>query len=434
MSTWRWAARASALFGLYGLCLLPFSKAAIEIAFGFLLGGWLVEQWVSGGRGESLWRTRRIGPVGFWLLAYTAWCGMSAFWSVGPHQSLNGFVRKTLEYTLFFVIASDLGRDARVVRRALVCLAFGALLIGLDCLVQQLLGRDLLFGISRAEFTQISGPFENPNGLSIYLTLSALCTVGVALGRPLGWRVGWWAVAGLLALCLIWNGSDAAEISFFAGLILLGWLHPPARKGLALTGLALVVLLGHKLGRQAGIILGLSRDFDSGWFDRTGMWATAVNMIRVRPWLGLGLNTFMMNYMHFVVGKAREPKYAHNTLLQITAETGLIGAALFVAFVAAALWVWIRAARRTSNTDPNRWLLVGPICALAAFLLHSLAETSFYSLRHASLFWVLAGLVTGRSLAAVAQPAAATTPAFLTRWLGVLRPLEGAWRADSTRV
>ena len=394
------AARLSQHVGLYAMLLLAFSNAAVEISFGFLMGGWLVERALNGWHRSSLWGWPSARSMWPWLAGYTAVCGLSILWSVNPTASAIGFIGKTLEYTGLFLAAAELGREPSTVRRALVIFALGACIIAVDGLLQQRLGYDPLRHYSCSEFIQMTGPFKNPNSLSIYLVLATLTVAGVASGRrALRWQIGWWALTGALLLCLVSTKSDAAMGGFLVGAACLALCDRSLRRGFLMAAAVLALVVGAKLLRQVSIVSGLSTAIDSGWDDRRGMWATAWNMIKVHPVLGHGLNTFMGNYMHYVVGKAREPKYAHNTLLQVTAETGIIGLALFLGLMASILACWARTLRRVPQQDHDRWMLAGPACALIGFLSQSLVETSFYSLRPAVLFWCLAGLTTGRALA-----------------------------------
>ena len=132
-----------------------------------------------------------------------------------------------------------------------------------------------------------------------------------------------------------------------------------------------------------------------GTIDRQFMWQAALNMIKARPVLGHGVNTFMANYLTYWVGGERQPRYAHNCYLQVAAETGLVGLAAFGWL----LW-GILARMRTSLFLPlsgDRMVLLGLYVGVLAFVIHSSVDTNFYSMRQAALFWTLAGLGVGLS-------------------------------------
>jgi putative inorganic carbon (HCO3(-)) transporter len=140
---------------------------------------------------------------------------------------------------------------------------------------------------------------------------------------------------------------------------------------------------------------------DAGAHDRWLMWQAALGMIRDRPWLGHGVNTFMANYLAYWVGGERFPRYAHNCYLQVAAETGLIGLSAFLGLLGAVFWRVLAGVREA--TPEQRLLLLGLGAGLLAFATQSALDTNFYSLRQAALFWVLAGLAVGLSVRRSAQ-------------------------------
>ena len=123
------------------------------------------------------------------------------------------------------------------------------------------------------------------------------------------------------------------------------------------------------------------------------MWTTGWAMVQDHPILGLGLNTFMANYLTYVTGPNQGPAYAHNCFLQITAETGVIGLVSFLWFLLALFGCYLSPFknRRGPKELANPWL-TGLTAALLAFLVQSMFDTNLYSLRQAALFWTLAGI------------------------------------------
>jgi len=140
---------------------------------------------------------------------------------------------------------------------------------------------------------------------------------------------------------------------------------------------------------------------EAGKRDRVVMWGAALGMIRARPLLGHGVNTFMANYLDYWVGGERQPRYAHNCYLQVAAETGLVGLAAFLWL----LWLQVRqmasAIRRRPSAEAS--LLLGLLAGLVAFLAQSAMDTNFYALRQAALFWTLAGVGVGMSIGRAAD-------------------------------
>ena len=386
--------------GLYVLlALLPFSKAAVEICFGVLLGGWVAERVHPATRAHTIWRAPQQRPLLAALIGYLAVCALSILGSSFPEKSVRGLVGKWLEYLLYLLIVADVGSRPGVARRGMSALALGAGAVALQAIVQET--QIVALTLQRATYPhsplgfygRMTGPYENPIDLATYLMvvipiLMASWTTCRTVGR---WLIGFLLV--LLIGCLGRTQALGAWLGLGIGLPVLLWRQQVSRVWRAvvvgtLPVAALVVLF--VAGRPGVLSL-----MDRGAQDRWIMWQAAIRMIQDRPWLGHGVNTFMANYLHYRVGGETTPRYAHNCYLQVAAETGLIGLAAF-------LWLlWrigchlVRGVRQAGGE--RRTLLLGLGGGLLAFLVQAGLDTNFYALRQAALFWVLSGLAIGLS-------------------------------------
>lgn len=88
--------------------------------------------------------------------------------------------------------------------------------------------------------------------------------------------------------------------------------------------------------------------------ERMAHWQAAWSMINARPWLGFGAGNYPAAYATYALAGWKEPLgHAHNVLLNVWAETGIIGLAFYVFFLAAALWLcWRTAARQRQTPGP----------------------------------------------------------------------------------
>ncbi|MBI2104131.1 MAG: O-antigen ligase family protein [Candidatus Omnitrophica bacterium] len=398
---WRAVApvQAGSLYAL--LFLLPFSKAAIEVAFGPLLLGWLIERLRPATRGDTLWRRASLRPLAAAVAGFLAACALSIAFSGHPQLSVRGFVGKWLEYLLLMVIAADVASRPRVAQRGVMALIAGSVFVLIEGVTQELFGKGLFRGHligweGGSLYQRMIGPYENPIDLATYLMVVIPILAAFAMSRKGGIRWGLWGLLLSLLLCLARTQARGAWISLaVGGLIVAGWRAAPRRAGMVLAAVALLAggVLLMRQGRPLGDAVALH---DIGTRDRWVMWQAAIGMIRDRPIVGHGVNTFMANYLEYWVGGERMPRYAHNCYLQVAAETGIVGLAAFL-WLLAALFLRLGRAARRPPLDASRLLLVGICAGLAAFAVQAAIDTNFYALRQAALFWVLAGMAVGLS-------------------------------------
>lgn len=111
---------------------------------------------------------------------------------------------------------------------------------------------------------------------------------------------------------------------------------------------------------------------------RLAIWNEALDIIAKHPVTGVGLG----NYSNTVKPSAeyREPRYAHNIFLDISAETGIVNGIVFF------LLLTISITRALASLEPLK-LAVG--FSLLIFLAHSLFETPIYSVHILPLLLVL---------------------------------------------
>lgn len=376
--------------------MVPISKAVIEIAFPLLLIGWIVEHLPSGWR-SSVWR----GRGGRWcliaLLAYLGVCALSIVTSSDPSLSLRGFIGKTLEWALYFVIAADVAKEPAVAKRCLLILMASAFAVALDAVIQEMIGRDLFLGHRTVTHYRMTGPYENPADLATYLTVLIPIVFVRWAELPKGHRWFQGVLWVLLFGCLIRTESQGAWLGLSGALGALALLHPPLRKMALVLCLSVVVCGGLYLHTQRRLWQRIQLT-DVGKQDRKYMWTSAAHMIKDRPVLGIGLNTFMANYLAYWVGGERQPRYAHNCYLQVAAETGIAGLMTFLFLLGAIIRSWWKALRGGSDHRQATVMMRGLSAGLIAFLIQAAFDTNFYALRQAALFWILAGMATGLAL------------------------------------
>jgi O-antigen ligase len=118
-------------------------------------------------------------------------------------------------------------------------------------------------------------------------------------------------------------------------------------------------------------------------------------LIRAYPFFGCGLGGYETAFWRFKVsGVLVTDDFAHNDYLQLLAELGLVGFAIGATLAFSVVRMAVRRAVRSA--DPGaRYFAVACAGALAAILLHSLADFNLYIPANAMLLAWIAGMTAG---------------------------------------
>ena len=214
-------------------------------------------------------------------------------------------------------------------------------------------------------------PFPDPHTLGLFLGITVFPALALLSMRE--WRRG--MAAGTFALAIfavLFSFSRGSWIAFLAGLITflaLAWQKlPSGLRYFVLVGCAAatitIFLVPALRGRAASTV-----NFQEGSIAaRLTLWKETGKVFRTSPILGVGLGNLASALSP---GEPfRTPTNAHNLFLEIAAETGLVGLALFLGALGAALITFIR-----TQTLEAKGLASG----LIVFMVHSLFETTLYS-------------------------------------------------------
>lgn len=207
---------------------------------------------------------------------------------------------------------------------------------------------------------QASGPFHDPNDLSVLLVVGILLSLhGLTDPRRRLASLAWLGPVTVLFYALALTQSRGGFLALLGGLfaflhVRFGW---SAALGLGtLLVPALLVVLG---GRQTDI----SATAGTGQ-ERIQIWSDGLMLFREAPLFGVGMNEFEVSVGHV----------AHNSYLQGLAELGMMGGTLFLGAVFLA-WTTVRSLntqnRRILDSELRRLhpYLVGVVAAYAVGML-----------------------------------------------------------------
>jgi O-antigen ligase len=335
--------------------LLPISRLAEAPV---LLGGLMALVWWRQGRLSLPPTGRSVALAGFgaYWLAQT----VSAIDAVQPARVLQESL-VDLRYLPWLLFALAVLADAERARRVLLGLAVLVGLWSADALVQALSGWSL-GGPATAD--RLSGIFGADN-LKLGPTLASLAPFALL---PLARRHGWTGLLGgalLLGIVVLLAGARAGWVSYA---LVLGWLiwrqAEGGWRGAAALGMAAALGLAtafaaaelsprfaERLARTGAALEGDSAGIDHALSGRLPIWAAAWRMFTHNPVNGVGVRGFRHAYAEhappddvWLQEDGTGAFHAHQIVLELLSETGLLGLLLWLAATGIALRCWWRLA------------------------------------------------------------------------------------------
>jgi O-antigen ligase len=239
------------------------------------------------------------------------------------------------------------------------------------------------------------GPFiyDNPNDLASVTILMLGPAVALwaesARGSPIGW-IGLAGAAPLIVIIVLTQSRGAflavATMALPSAIALARRRPRVVMVFAALVTLALYLAPGTFWNRIGGLRRGTSvetigeMDPEGSARQRFALLQTAIRIIKDHPMLGVGLGAYAEANAQY--SPALGYRDTHNTYLNIVAETGLAGLALFLGLVASVLRDVREARRRAHRVLPAqaemlRWLQYGLCGYLIAGLFGSYSHLTF---------------------------------------------------------
>ncbi len=375
---------------------------------------------------KSFWDEVEIPTLVLWLLGFAALLPLQLVWLdiAYPELSMLGALYVIWAAWLVWLaraLAKSCGMEELAVWLAAM-LVLGGLLNSGAALVQ-FYGIDLWFGSLVASLGATKGGaygnFGQNNHFADYVSLALISALYLQIKGRLTW-VAAAACAAIFLYALSLSGSRATWLYLPAALAIGLWFRSrseqPALRRAAVVLALLLPLFGllqfamaHygfatrpllAAGAAVAPVTPIDRFVDElahGVFPETGgsavgtriyMWHQALLMWSRAPLLGVGFGQYAGVFLDQAAELWRYhiPNYdrnSHNALMQLLAETGLVGAGL----VCAGLAGWLLGLRRRLSATAESWWL---LCLLSVLFLHSMIE---YPLWHANFLGIAAVLL-----------------------------------------
>lgn len=320
--------------------------------------------------------------------------------------------------------AASSARHSRVVRAGAVVLVY-ALLIALVLtysrggILAALVALAGWFALTRLRFESLAALVAGAVPAAIVCGIALLLPGITQDGQSHSVRVndgGWFALAFVL-------GAGAA----FAAAWFLHYRPGPERerqllRGAAavavaciLAGVIVVAASGNPLGGTTSVTQGPGRLGESSLNNRWGWWKEAWHGFAGEPVVGTGAGSFEVVHRKFR-DSAVDVRETHNLPLQFASELGIVGLALWVGAMAAALLGAWRALGRLAGDEREAALALGLV--VPAFLVHGLLDYDwdFVALGGPLLFVIGFLLAVGRMPVPVRKQYVWTAAMVLVAW------------------
>ena len=310
-----------------------------------------------------------------------------------------------LYFTGLFVIWAL--QDSQRIQQLIKLLAWMTAFWVADALFQAATGTDLL-GFAQTPM-RLNGVFgETEWSLGVALPVLVPFLILTLRDKPL-LMVGAFLAS---AIVIIMTGSRGGWISFVVVCALILWSET-RKRNIALwkmgTISALIAVVGlfavfqnsgarARLDQTLLLFSGDEASIDRALSNRWTLWKVGVHMIEAHPVNGVGIRAFRFAYPEYAspgdpmvnpdreTGKITGAAYAHQIVLEVLSEAGVIGLVGLMVFYAALIRAW----RRADASDKIRALPFA--LASLAWLFPLNTHTAFYSSRWSQLIWLVLAL------------------------------------------
>lgn len=304
------------------------------------------------------------------LLAFVAWCGLSALWSDSPDTTLRAVLTLLLPILVGWGLAKALPAN-KVAQSLLVAGLVAALASTVYALVLPKYGVHQVTDVSQATHAgSWRGVYIHKNSLGQVMATSLIATLFA--GRKLiGSFVLWLFIMGLEFAVILATTSVGALVIVVIGsaaILIIYRLSGPVRV-LAGTGL---VIAATAAGLSAPYIAALfGRDLSLT--GRTGIWAYALDSIGARPAEGYGYSSPTYGGFTRLLIDRIGLNHPHNGYLDFALGVGLIGLGLFVF----ALLLAIVRAYISNSRDRGDGEMIAAAALLIGWMIAALSESAF---------------------------------------------------------
>ncbi len=372
-------------------------------------------------------------PIHLLIGLYWAISVIATALSPVKREAFVGLQKLTL-YLLFFALLARVLRSPRIRSWLLTVYLLAALAVSVYGIQQWFMGTDALATWVDPESplsktTRVYSYLGNPNLLAGYLVPAVIFSIVAVFAweRWLGKALAIVMVA-VNGACLMLTFSRGGWIGLVFGLLTLALLLAhwwsiylprfwrtwalPIVLGTAISVVLLAIVVLEPLRDRVTSIFAGRGDSSNNF--RINVWMAVLEMIKDRPFLGIGPGNNAFNKIYPFYQRPRfSALSAYSIILEVAVETGFIGLACFLWLLFVTLTQgWQALHRLRAIASREAYWLMGAIAALVGMFGHGMVDTVLYRPEVNTLWWLTFALIA--SYLTTTGDSTATPPATAT--------------------
>lgn len=313
--------------------------------------------------------------------------------------SLDG-LRAVIQYMFWFFAVVQLLRTQKGADRMYLILTISGAILAVHGIFQYIIGVEMPSNwvdiAEKSVRTRVYSITGNPNALGSMLVMLAPMALGLYLNEKHNQlKLLYLVCTAVMSISIILTFSRGAWMGMLLGIIVFVGAKD---KRLLLPLIAGTVVIFAAIPSVADRILYMiSPEYmqSSSRGGRLGRWEKGLEILRSKPWLGVGLGHFGGAVAHN--NEIPGTFYMDNYYLKTAVEMGIIGLGAFLFLITSAIAWCYRAYVRIVN-PASKNLVLGAFAGLLGVLAHNLVENVFEIPMMSTYFWMLVGYIMFTSI------------------------------------
>ena len=342
--------------------------------------------------------------------------------------TLRGALTLTEGILLYFLIVNNV-KTKEMVKKIVATAILSSGAVGAYGIFQYFTGFQLLEFWVRANpyLRRINSTMADVNSFGAYLTLILPLIIALTLIIGKNVKLTLIALAMGLVFCLVFSNSRSSWIGFFGALIFFitiayrnklylfyknKFIRTHFKKilcvGISLFLICFVFLMiiskSYKIESKAMIdspmklvfyTLNPRNTLDVISKGRLSTyWKAGIEMIKDYPFFGIGVGSFVSHFLDYkdVIKLSYRPENAHNYFIQIGAEIGLIGLAIFLCLIIIIFRYGFIVLKRLKE-EYWKFVSLGILAGIAGFLISCLAQHPLLLIEMQFIFWLFVSTI-----------------------------------------